>query len=263
MEDINYIRHRDLDPFQIHQSGSGVYVAAQTSTISQNLDLESYCKIRDLDKPFFIKPEQVIYLAMDIAPDLSVISGQARLICSYVGINLIEKNNWLTICRNEVTREYYLFQDTSLYKPYLLKPSDGASDNAVPTDIQWNYRTDAWLEYPSPYRIYPRDKEDANGKIIQRTRGKKQTKLFIMVGYAGEINREPWSIALVKPEFKDIPWKSGNPLTYTYNMERKFYVVQSLKQNITLINGCIGGVPMTFPIPSLITYPPMYTYSEA
>ena len=82
-----------------------------------------------------------------------------------------------------------------------------------------------------------------------------------MVGYAGEINREPWSITLVKPEFKDIPWKSGDPLTYTYNMERKFYVIQSLKQNITLINGCIGGVPMTFPIPSMVAYPPMYTYS--
>lgn len=89
-----------------------------------------------------------------------------------------------------------------------------------------------WIDYPSMFRIMPKDTINDQGMVTQVANGKRQTKCYLLLGY--------------RSDDTDIGG-SGNATPPADNAS--FVPIQKVDTNIIMMHSQCSGVGITFPMP--------------
>lgn len=101
--------------------------------------------------------------------------------------------------------------------------ADGEENESVPPE---------WIDYPSMFRIMPKDTVNDDGLVTQVANGKRQTKCYLLLG--------------VRSDDTDL---GGSGIGTPPADNASFFPIQKAGDNIIMMHSQCSGVGVTFPMP--------------
>jgi hypothetical protein len=93
---------------------------------------------------------------------------------------------------------------------------------------------EGWPDFPNMFRIVPKDEVNAEGLVVRRVDGKRQTKAYLLIG--------------LRDDDKDIP-ENESEENGESNDSDSFSVLQKFSSNAIMMISQVSGVPVVFPMP--------------
>jgi len=101
--------------------------------------------------------------------------------------------------------------------------ADGETEDSFPP---------GWVDYPSMFRVMPKDTFNEDGLVVQVANGKRQTKCYLLLGY--------------RSDDTDL---GGSGNSTPPDNDASFAPVQKIDTNIIMMHSMSSGVGVTFPMP--------------